>query len=104
MKSSSLVIIAIIFIVNLCSTIALAGTEDNREITEKMRKVLIDQWCGFRKDNDGTIQRWAVLRFFDGTYRIQFFSQDPAGKTKEWGELGRWEFVTRYILLLQQGL
>lgn len=88
MKSIKLLSITLIIIIDLCAT-AIAN-EDNPTLTDEMRKILIDKWCGIRTDNDGSIQKWTVQRFPNGTYKVLFISQDSTGKKKEWGESGVW--------------
>lgn len=89
-KIKKLAALTLVVILIACGTPQVKAEESNQEVTERMRNLLIDKWCGNRTDSDGSIQNWAVQRFSDGTYKISFTSQDATGKKKGWGESGIW--------------
>lgn len=62
----------------------------DKEITENFRSQMLGDWCGEMTLEDGSVQKWTVLRLENGSYRIDFDKTDLAGTTESWTEYGLW--------------
>ena len=62
----------------------------DKSATIKMRSLMLGKWCGEKKHEDDTYQKWLVDRFPDGTYRIDFTTVSSSGEEESWGEYGLW--------------
>ncbi|WP_348674931.1 hypothetical protein [uncultured Abyssibacter sp.] len=74
----------------------LGGSDDEAafhfpdEETESARELMIGNWFGEKRLDDGSLQEWLVKRAADGTYLIEFRLTEAGGSIDTWSEVGIW--------------
>lgn len=86
----SLLVILFPLVITGCASLGNSEFSKDKASTAEMRHLLLGNWCGEKKLDDGTYQKWEVERYSDGIYRIDFTLIELSGDKKQWGEYGLW--------------